>query len=886
MTNKIKDTLNTHKYLLISFFLPLLILEGIAIAEKIQPFGSQSLLIVDALHQYLPFFADYQEKLKQMDSMFYSFHAGLGYNFLGLWAYYLASPLNLVIAFVSKSMLTTVLSHLYMIKIALCCFTAAFYFRKRRGKDEISIVAFGMAYGLCSYMVGYSWNIMWMEVMILLPIILYGVDKLIREHDGRLYCFALFLSLWCNFYMSYMTCLFLILWYLLYEHRNIREFFLNGFRFAGYSLLSAAMASVVLLPAYLGIMQTSSAKLEFPKELWYGTFGNLFSRHFLGTTPLTMSVDDSKINLYCGVLTLLMAGFYLTVSKIRLIDKVRRSLLLVFLFFSFNMPVLGYIWHGFHDQYGIPNRFAFLYIFALIAMAYEGYCALARGVGKASIKISVSAITCAVLIVAAIKTATVKLDMKTVYATVAAIVIYMLCFLLYKNKILRKKVFTTLLCILFMAETVTMAVMGFQENGTVDTDDYFQDTKTITEVKKQYQKNIETRMELMSGRMLDESIWHTLNGMTLFGSTAQGKVVDMMEQLGFYTGVNEYLYEGATPFTNNLFSMKYQIYRPYDTKYTSFTPKESIGNVTVYKNRDKTAIAYAMDDLVKTWDYKDYNPFYVQNDLASTAFGVEQLFHMITTAKPQLTDCKITSDNGDGEYVFKNTSANPDNMVFTIKSARSRELYIHFDGSQVEHTVIEKNGEEVLSGRLDSQIIYLGHVKQGDEIKIRLQLKQDDVMSGVVRLTAAELDQDAMKELAQKMEKNAWNLTSAEGNHLSGTISAKEEKTLFFSIPYDKGWTVKVDGKKVKTKALGEAFLTVKIPKGKHKVSLTYVSPGFKEGLILSIGGFLIFILIMVIFKKNKKISLNKYNLNKASVFIVNDTKRESRNCNKDDRRR
>ena len=141
-----------------------------------------------------------------------------------------------------------------------------------------------------------------------------------------------------------------------------------------------------------------------------------------------------------------------------------------------------------------------------------------------------------------------------------------------------------------------MAVMGFQENGTVDTDSYFQDTKAITEVKKEYQKNVETRMELISGRMLDESIWHTLNGMTLFGSTAQGNVVDMMDQLGFYTGVNEYLYEGATPFTNNLMSMKYQIYRPYDTKYTEFSLKESVGNVTVYKNPYRTALAYTMED--------------------------------------------------------------------------------------------------------------------------------------------------------------------------------------------------------------------------------------------------------------------------------------------------
>ena len=441
---------------------------------------------------------------------------------------------------------------------------------------------------------------------------------------------------------------------------------------------------------------------------------------------------------------------------------------------------------------------------------------------------------------------------------VAAIAVYMICFALYQKKIFRKKIFTTLICFLFIVETAAMAVMGFQENGTIDTDSYFQDTKAITEVKKEYQKNVETRMELISGRMLDESIWHTLNGMTLFGSTAQGNVVDMMDQLGFYTGVNEYLYEGATPFTNNLMSMKYQIYRPYDTKYTEFSLKESVGNVTVYKNPYRIALAYTMDDLVQTWDYEDYNPFYVQNDLATSAFDVDELFHMVKTAKPQLNDCKITSDNGDGEYVFENTSARPDNMVFTIRSTKTRRLYIHFDGSQVENTVIEKNGEQVLTGRLDSQIIYLGNVQKGDEIRIKMQLKQDNEMSGVVRLTAAELDEEVMEELAQRMQENAWKLTSAKGNHLSGTIHAQEDQMLFFSIPYDKGWTVKIDGKKVKTKALGKAFLTVKVPEGKHKVSLTYVSSGFKEGAILSVVGFVIFILITAFFRRKKKAAVKE----------------------------
>ena len=233
---------------------------------------------------------------------------------------------------------------------------------------------------------------------------------------------------------------------------------------------------------------------------------------------------------------------------------------------------------------------------------------------------------------------------------------------------------------------------------------------------------------------------------------------------------------------------------------------------------------------------------------------------MIETEKPKLNNCKITSDNGDGEYVFENTSAQPDNMVFTIKSSKARQLYVHFDGSQVENTVIEKNGEQILTGRLDSQIIYLGNVQKGDVIRIKMQLKQDDVMSGVVRLTAAELDEEAMEKLAQKMQENVWKLTNAKGNQLSGTIDVQEEKMLFFSIPYDKGWKVKIDGKAVKTKALGKAFLTVKVPEGKHKITLIYVSPGFKEGAILSIVGFVIFLLLLYLFRK-KKISNIQQNL-------------------------
>lgn len=849
---KIRRIFSRHKYLAGAFVLPLFLLEIAAWMMKVQPFGNESFLIVDALHQYLPFFADYHEKLRTADSLFYSFHGGLGYNFLGLWAYYLASPLNLVIILAPKTMLNMVLSHLYIVKIALCCFTGAFYFWEKRRKDEMSILAFGMAYGFSSYMIGYSWNIMWQEVMLLLPIILYGMDRLIRQRDGRLYCFALFLSLWCNFYMSYMTCLFLVLWYFFYEHKSIKGFIRNGFRFAGYSLLAGCMAAIVLLPAYFGIMQTSSAKMDFPKELWYGTFGDLFSRHFLGTKPITMSVDDGKINLYCGILTLLLTLVYLFSKEIKRSVRIRRLLLLIFLLFSFNMPVLGYIWHGFHNQYGIPNRFAYVYIFLLLIMAYDGYCLLARFGRKQTWKIYISLGVLCILIAAVLYTAKEIPDMKTIYGTAAAAAGYILLVILYDRKVFHKKAFTMMISIGLAAEMTGMAFIGISKNGTVDVAEYYQDTKIIQKVKEVYGGNLDTRMELASGRMLDESIWHTLNGMTLFGSTAQGKSVDIMDQLGFYTGVNEYLYEGATPFTNNLFSMKYQIYRPQDTKLTTFQPIETVGNVTIYKNPYKTSIAYGMDSFIKHWDYQSVNPFYVQNDMIEKAYGISGLFQTIETRTPELNDCKITQNNGEGEYVFENSSSRPDNMIFTLKVKEAGELYFHFDGSQVENTIVERNGEQLMTGRLNAQILYLGTVKQGDEIRIKMQLKQDDVMSGVVRVTAAYLDETVMADIYGAMEEQRFRLTKGGSFHVEGTISMKRKGVIFFSIPYDKGWSVSIDGKKAETTAVGDAFLAVETSRGNHKIILNYMPFGFKEGMILSIVGFVIFLYLCYHFRKKK----------------------------------
>ena len=268
--------------LLLSFFLPLSVMIGCMAAFQVEPFGENSFLIIDGLHQYMPFYSILYDKLKGADSLFYSFRAGLGINFLSLFSYYLSSPLNLFILLFKKTQLNMAGSWLLVLKIALSGLTSGIYFSSKTKRPGGSVLLCSFVYALNSYMVGYSWNIMWLDVIMIFPIVLMGIERLVEKKDGRLYGAALFYALYCNYYMAFMVCIFAVLWYVLYSFKNIRQFFFRGLSFAFYSLLAAAMAAFLLLPAYLGIKETTSGgEMGLPAHGWQTGFADLLTRQFV-----------------------------------------------------------------------------------------------------------------------------------------------------------------------------------------------------------------------------------------------------------------------------------------------------------------------------------------------------------------------------------------------------------------------------------------------------------------------------------------------------------------------------------------------------------------------------------------------------------------------------
>jgi uncharacterized membrane protein YfhO len=129
-------------YLALAFCFPVAGMMVYMLVAGCTPFGSNTMLYSDMYHQYFPFFKAFRENLLSGDSLLYSWDVGLGLDYLGLFAYYLASPLNLLSILVPEGLVLEYFALLVPIKLGLASLFFAFFLKKTFQKDDISIAVF------------------------------------------------------------------------------------------------------------------------------------------------------------------------------------------------------------------------------------------------------------------------------------------------------------------------------------------------------------------------------------------------------------------------------------------------------------------------------------------------------------------------------------------------------------------------------------------------------------------------------------------------------------------------------------------------------------------------------------------------------------------------
>ena len=398
--------------LALCFALPFLGMVILMAASRYTPFGNHAMLYSDMWHQYYPFFVNFRKMLLSGESLLFNWDLGLGLNYLGLMAYYLASPLNLLCVLLPQSWSLGFFMMLPALKMGFSGLFFGIFLKNVFRRNDLSVPLFSAFYALCAWAMGYQWNLMWLDSFALLPLVMLGMYRLLRQQKFLLYTIALFLAVSINYYIGFFICIFIVLVFLCYEiayFPGIKGFLRDSLLMLGFSLLAALLSAVVLLPVWDSLQATSSAAIEFPQGfslnmveykvyadaatawqaykadpnigLWFAALWKSFSPIFQGMGQVLFNqnagVEPALVsglpNIFCGVATNVLAFLYLFHKRIRVREKICVVILLAFLNLSFVLRQLDYLWHGLHFPNGIPYRFSFLYSFLLVFMAYRAW---------------------------------------------------------------------------------------------------------------------------------------------------------------------------------------------------------------------------------------------------------------------------------------------------------------------------------------------------------------------------------------------------------------------------------------------------------------------------------------------------------------------------------
>ena len=214
--SKIYRFFYANRFVLFAGFFAAVCISIMYLIYSIFPFGDSTVMRMDLYHQYGPLFAELYDRVVNHQSFLYSWTSGGGSSFLGNYFNYLSSPLTIVIFLFDKENISFAISFLVSVKCILSAASFTYYIKKSLKKHSYMSAVFGVFYAFSAYFLAYYWNVMWLDGMILLPIIALGIESIIKNGKGATYVVSLVLLFLSSYYMGFMTCIFAVFYFIVY----------------------------------------------------------------------------------------------------------------------------------------------------------------------------------------------------------------------------------------------------------------------------------------------------------------------------------------------------------------------------------------------------------------------------------------------------------------------------------------------------------------------------------------------------------------------------------------------------------------------------------------------------------------------------------------------
>ena len=869
MKIRVSNFLKLNRFAFAAFFLPVLIMVLAFAVTGIYPFGKEQLAVVDMYHQFVPFLGELQYKLQEGGSLFYSWNSGGGCNFWCLLSYYGASPLNLLLILFPKKLLMEGVSVILLIKIGLTGSFMYTYLKNVSLPGDLEAdrnagwktVAFSTMYALCSYVIGYYWCIMWLDAVMLLPLTMLGLHHLIEDGRVALYTVTLALIVLCNYYIAIMVCIFILVYYpVLYfiktPGNGAKGCLCITLKAVGCSVLAIAMAAVMLLPTYISMKNAYYFSSDMPED-WtlYEDVLDILNQ-LLPNAHLTYI--EGLPNLCCGLLVTLMLVVYFITREIPVKEKLLNGAFLFFMFFSLNVNKLDFIWHGMHFPNQLPHRFSFVICFLLVAMAYRAFNRI-DGISLRTIGTIIGAGAAYYLIAQKLMKDVVD-DMQVFfYYGMALLAMYAVILVLYRKNKLVRKWFVIAIVVAVSAEMCISACNGLDVIGNSSRETYNENKTDITEIAEraaelggptsQGGNGTFARMEMDEAPIHNCPALYHFRGMGQFSSTLNANATTLMEKIGLEgnPGGNRFNYNETSPVTNCITNINYLIGKDSKIVDPDFTYVDHIGYTRLYESKYPLSLGYMLSPAIRAWDPVDDNPYvnldgYVQ---AATDGQVEKVF--VDKGFGEIEDSG-TYSYYESEGVVESRildSSKQGSLKLKFRTDTAEKYYVFVEATYAEEITIEReNPIDNIAVQADcGSIMNIGAMKKDEKFDVKVDFEKGK--AGRVTCYVCTLDYDAWNKAYKIISDNPMTITDGGDTFIKGKVNVAEDGVLVTSIPYEEGWTMKVDGVKKEISDLtGGAWISTGLDKGRHEIELKFMPPGLIQGTIISILSILVLILI------------------------------------------
>lgn len=825
------------------------------------PFGDKLNLLWDEEIQYADYFAFYKDVLLGKAQLGYSFSKSLGGSLVALFGYYLASPFNLLILFFDAEHIPLFVFIITMLKMASSGVTA-FAFMKGRFEKLSDLAAAGLAvgYGLMQYTMLQCSNIMWLDGVILLPLLLLAIYRFIREKRKVPLFFCVAFSIMINWYTGYMICLFGVCYYL-YERflalfkeseasaiKKWKDFFADSFQCAGVMILGLLGSMLIFYPVFKGLQNGKSVwdPTIFEPD-FYGSFFDIFRGFGLGTIAVSAS-------LYCGLLFLGFFIYYFFSKRVEIKEKILSAVAVLFMFVSCWYMPLDCIWSGVRRVESFKFRYSFVVVFLVLYLAAKGILAWEDSEDIVQRKIlnkslhktqKMTAVFGGILIAfLASHFLWKEYEIKTFYGTLISLILYLLIYLLVKQEKIRHGALCILLCGELLANGVLTFVYDYQWNSSEEAfPAYVKEAKQQAELVKEYaeEEGGFYRMETSSKRdnvvsrcsaYLNESMAYGYHGIAHYSSTYDSALSTLIHDLGYSYNYQLSVYTEPILSSDALFGIRYVLSQD---DIAGLEKVESLGTVNgkqVYENPYALGLGMAASDQI--FEQTDsVDPFEFQNQLFSKILGEDVELFQKVEAEPVVTD---------GVLSYEFPALGEDVILYG-----AMESWI---GDLETCLYIDDTYRCDYSCWLSYRAFSVGEANQSHRVSFTdFWASPEDVGSFFYQLNLKTLE-----EVTDRLKENGFEPDVLEDGRVEGTYECKEDTgNLLLTIPYDEGWTALVNGEEVEIKEGANALSVIPVTRGTNEIKLIYKVPGIKTGCCFSIGAVLVFALWIFLEKKHEK---------------------------------